>query len=237
MHPSILETSIIDLLEADPRPSFIVALSPHPSTIVYTNPAFATCPALLNIITAKGDDCAPLWEWITGAETQPGPEPSADGSRPAGSFFSFSSVHWTRSVVHEEMVVVGANEQAPWSQSQSPRKVRLDALDPHASHAAPPKRIMPAVEPDTPAVSLSSFLAEPEPESRPKVSPAALPINPKDTAEAVQSLGRSMADPRWILPDTTPGMWTRLYKSGPRHRRLADLPNRAMPVPQRYKQR
>jgi hypothetical protein len=212
MHPSILDTSIIDLLEADPRPSFIVALAPLPPTVVYTNPAFATCPTLLDLITAKGDDCAPLWEWITGAETRPGPGTTADRGRPAGLAFSYSNIHWTRSVVHEQMVVVGANEQAPWP--QSPRKVRLDASDPQPGSAAPTKRIMP-VEPEPLAAvatgNSSSALSVPEPDSRPKASPTTLPINPKDRppsrAEAVQSLGLSISDPRWILPDTTPGTW------------------------------
>lgn len=213
MHPSLLDISIFDLLELDPRPSFIVALAPHPPTVVYTNPAFAAYPALLDHITAKGDDCAPLWEWITGTSTPPEPEATAGGPRAGPLSFLYSNVYWTRSVVHEQMVVVGANEQIP--SSQSPRKVRLDVADPQPNSVSPPKRIMPVETDSAPAAAaaaaenMASSLTLPELECRPKSTPATLPINPKDRppsrAEAVQSLGRSKSDPGWILPDTTPG--------------------------------
>ncbi|KAK4031644.1 hypothetical protein C8A01DRAFT_41913, partial [Parachaetomium inaequale] len=139
MHPSILDTSIIDLLEADPRPSVIVALTPHPPTVVYTNPAFAAYPTLLDLITAKGEDCGPLWEWITGTSALSGPQAPLNGGRAASASFSYSNVYWTRSVVHEQMVVVGANEQIPLS--QSPRRVRLDLTDSQPSGVSPPRRI------------------------------------------------------------------------------------------------
>lgn len=233
MHPSIFDTSIIDLLEADPRPSFIVALDPHPPTVVYTNPAVATCPVLLDLIdliTAKGEDSAPLWEWITGAET----------GTPSGPSFSYSSVHWTRSVVHEQMVVVGANEQIP--SSQAPPAVRPDTAHPPLSILSPSKRLTP-VEPDTSAVAAeqpASSVAVPEPESRPKSTPATLPINPKDRppsrAEAVQSLGPPISDPRWILPDTSPGQFPPCTRQN--HPTIdTDLLNRTTPIPQRHPQR
>ncbi|KAL2142532.1 hypothetical protein VTI28DRAFT_1089 [Corynascus sepedonium] len=192
MHPSILDTSIIDLLEADPRPSLIVALTPHPPTVVYTNPAFAAYPALLNLITAEGEDCEPLWEWITGGtcgSAQTGSDAPPNGGRATSASFSYSNTYWTRSVVHEQMVVVGANEQIPPSQ---PRELL-------------PRRIVP-VEHDV-ETSVPS-LPVPDIESRSKSTPAALPINPQERppsrAEAVQSVGRTISEPTWILPDTTP---------------------------------
>ncbi|KAJ4298680.1 hypothetical protein N0V88_003711 [Collariella sp. IMI 366227] len=214
MHPSILEASIIDLLEADPRPSFIVALDPLSPTVVYTNPAFAAYPALLELITAHGEECGPLWKWITGAPAPCGALSAPHGGRPA---FSYSNVFWTRSVVHEQMVVVGANEQIPLS--EPPRKVRLDIVASQPGGIAPPRRIMPTTEPDAAAVTaekekekatenpaISLFL--PELEQRTKSTPVVLPVNPKERppsrAEAVQSLGRSKSDPGWILPDTMP---------------------------------
>lgn len=212
MHPSIVDTSIIDLLEADPRPSFIVALAPHPPTIVYTNPAFAGCPALLEHITAKGDDSVALWEWITGLSSSSDPQGPAEGGQIRCRSFSYSNVYWTRSVVHEQMVVVGANEQSP--SSEPPRKVRLDVADPRTSSVSPPRRII-AIENDMASVvSEHSSLSPPSSISdRPiKSVPATLPINsrerPPSRAEAVQSLeslARSVSDPGWILPDTKPG--------------------------------
>ncbi|GAB1311705.1 Peroxide stress-activated histidine kinase mak1 [Madurella fahalii] len=211
MHPSIVDTSIIDLLEADPRPSFIVALAPHPPTVVYTNQAFAGYPALLDLITAKGDDSATLWEWITGIASAASPEAPATGGRTACSSFSYSNVYWTRSVVHEQMVVVGANEQSP--SSELPRKVRLDVAEPRSSSVSPPRRIIPI---DSDMTSVAAELSSPAPPSpvsdrRIKSFPATLPINlrerPPSRADAVQSLesiGRSVSDPGWILPDIKP---------------------------------
>ncbi|KAK4157013.1 hypothetical protein C8A00DRAFT_30107 [Chaetomidium leptoderma] len=220
MHPSILDTSIIDLLEADPRPSLIVALTPHPHppTVVYTNPAFAAYPTLLDLITAQGEDGdrGPLWEWITGASTPPpGPEAPTNGGPAARSSLSYSNVYWTRSVVHEQMVVVGANEQIP--PSGSPRKVRLDATDPQPSNVSPPRRIMTfegdmaaaAVAPPEHPTSCTPPMPMPVPvvvsEVEPRARSAPAPQErPPSRADAVQSLGHTISDPRWILPDTTP---------------------------------
>ncbi|KAL2269642.1 hypothetical protein VTJ83DRAFT_1826 [Remersonia thermophila] len=176
MYPSFVDLSIIDLLEADPRPSFIVALSPHPPAVVYANPSLAADPALLDLITTDGDDAAPLWSWITGASASsapsavPAPDPASASSSVvsrARAFLSFSNMYWTRSVVHRHMVVISANEQAPGSRPL--RKLLLDAAEPRPSHmATPPKR---------PASSLSS------------------------AADSVRSLGRAISDPGWILPD------------------------------------
>jgi len=208
MHPTFVDTSIMDLLEADPRPSFIVALTPHPPTVVYTNPAFAAYPNLLDIITARSDDSGPLWEWITGTST---PAPSASECQPkrdrdAPSSLSYSNVYWTRSVVQEQMVVVGANEQIP--ASRSPRKVRLEATDLQPSTVSPPPRRSGSVEADKAAIAPEALL-RPDLEPRTKSTPATVPIVPKERppsrAEAVQSLGRAVSDPGWILPDTMPG--------------------------------
>lgn len=245
MHPSILDTSIIDLLEADPRPSVIVALTPHPPTVVYTNPAFAAYPALLDLITAKGEDCGPLWGWITGASTLPGSEPLINGGgRAASASFSYSNVYWTRSVVHEQMVVVGANEQLPLT--QSPRKVRLDFTDGQPSGVSPPRRIVP-VELEMTSIggpNSASSLSLPEIEPRSKSTPALTVINPKERppsrAEAVQSLARTITDPAWILPDTTPGRLATLSKAAFSFHLWAaytNLPSRATPIPRRHKRR
>jgi hypothetical protein len=221
MHPSIVDTSIIDLLEADPRPSFIVALAPHPPTVVYTNRAFAGYPELLELITTRRDDSQHLWEWITGFPSSSAPqEPATTGSVTCSSF-SYSNVYWTRSVVHEQMVVVGANEQR--SSSEMPARLPPDAEARRSSSVPSPRRILPI---DGDVAGLASGPSSPCPPSpvsdrRAKSNPAvpAVPVvtlatNPRERppsrTEAVQSLepiGRSVSDPGWILPDTKPGKW------------------------------
>lgn len=208
MHPSIFDTGIIDLLEADPRPSLIVALEPHPPTVVYTNPAFSGYPAILDLITSKSEDCGQLWKWITGVP------PSSDSQAPPlGPSFVHSNVYWTRSVVNEQMVVVGANQQIPSSvpPPAPPRKVRLDVPETQGGGASPAKRIIPG-ESDVVRVASEGLNPGPallETDRRTKSTPGNVPIGlkerPPSRAEAVQSLGRSVSDPGWILPDTTPG--------------------------------
>ncbi|KAK4102273.1 putative histidine kinase group protein [Parathielavia hyrcaniae] len=207
MQPTILETSIIDLLEADHRPTLIVARAPHPPTVVYTNPAFAAYPALVDLITNQRHDCAPLWKWITGPTTSSDAEALPNGRRTAPSSFSYSDIYWTKSVVHDQMVVVGANDQIP--SPDPPRKVRLDAAaDSQPSNASPPRRIVPAEPDPAPPVATDDGGPDAAELLRAKPTPAALPMSPRERppsrAEAVQSLGGSVSDPGWILPDITP---------------------------------
>lgn len=230
MHPSILDTSIIDLLEADPRPSVIVALTPHPPTVVYTNPAFAGFPTLLDLITARNEDCRPLWEWITGGAgaDQAQQQPSSgthvhvpEGAGPAASAsFSYSNVYWTRSVVHEQMVVVGANEQLPLrltdAQSQSrmggsPKRVTTGETEVVTAAAGGAADINTDTRPTacaTPTIAPMLSVTEIEPclKSTRSTSTTSPKERPPSRAEAVQSLGRAISDPAWILPDITPGM-------------------------------
>ncbi|KAK5660691.1 hypothetical protein OQA88_12055 [Cercophora sp. LCS_1] len=203
MHTSFLDTGIIDLLEADPRPSFIVALTPHPPTIVYTNPAFTSYAGLLDIVTAKKENNAKLWEWIAGTGFASGPMPSS---------LSHASIYWTRSVVHDQMVVVGANEQVP--ESEPPRKVRLDVF----AQGGRDRSTSPPMT--TGSNDVSSIVATPVPSwssqsslspdlgalRRAKSSPGGVPgpIHPMAGPEAVRPLSRSTSEPGWILPDTMP---------------------------------
>ncbi|KAK0628572.1 hypothetical protein B0T17DRAFT_588653 [Bombardia bombarda] len=132
MDPSILDSGIVDLLEADPRPSFIVTLSPHPS-IVYTNPALGCHAALLNVLTARPEDTGDLWKWITHV--------SPDLTGP--SSFHFLNILWTRAIV-EEMVVVGANEQKP--ESEPPRKPEV--IQSLKGSTTDPGWILPTIVPE-----------------------------------------------------------------------------------------
>ncbi|KAK4178882.1 hypothetical protein QBC36DRAFT_344225 [Triangularia setosa] len=218
MRSSFLEASIIDLLEADPRPSFIVALIPHPPTVVYTNPALGDYPALLELVTAAAkEDNGPLWEWISGGST----------ATTAGPSLAYANTFWTRAVVNEEMAVVGANEQAKTSTS-GPPMIRVDSIasgpgsGPHESIVPTPRRIRPvefaATDTIIEAPTVETPPTAPASPSRPvqaldhrtKSTSAVLQTATKDRlalrAETVQSLclGRSASDPGWILPDIDP---------------------------------
>ncbi|KAK4660215.1 hypothetical protein QC762_117090 [Podospora pseudocomata] len=217
MRSSFLETSIIDLLEADPRPSFIVALIPHPPTVVYTNPAFGEHLGLLELVTAAKEDNAPLWEWISGGST----------ATTAGPSLSYSDTYWTRAVVNEEMVVVGANEQAKPPSRPVPPTIRVESTTPgpgpDKSIAEPtPRRTRPPVEfaeTDTvieiaserpPSAPVSPARPVHALDNRTKSTSAVVQTTTKDRlalrAETVQSLSleRSASDPGWILPDIDP---------------------------------
>lgn len=224
MHPSFLTSGIIDLLEADQRPSFIVALTPHPPTIVYTNPALDADARLQDAITTRKGNNVQLWEWLTDL-----PGACTSGTGQATANFSFMNIYWTRTIVRPDMVVVGANDQPP--SSELPRKIRVDEASHVESIVPPPVRLIPvkddAPEPDSVQVTapittvaatsavppLTSSLSLAPPDyislSRTRSGPATLPLRsveyPLASPEMIQSLKRSTTDPGWILPDILPG--------------------------------
>jgi hypothetical protein len=200
MHTSVLDTGIIDLLENDPRPSFIVTLTPHPPTIVYANPALTGLAGLLDVVTAKKENNAGLWEWITGA--------TANGCAPRPSF-SHANIFWTRTVVHEQMVVVGANEQAV--PADRPRKVRLDVSDgqPGQDGSVSP-RIIAIHDNGENGIAANSVTPDVPGLRRAKSTPSGAPTDPLQGPmpgpEAIRPLSRSTSDPGWVLPDMSPGI-------------------------------
>ena len=233
MHPSFLTSGIIDLLEADQRPSFIVALTPHPPTIVYTNPALDADARLQDAITTRKSNNVQLWEWLTDLS---GACPGGTGQ--AAANFSFMNIYWTRTIVRPDMVVVGANDQPP--SSEPPRKIRVDEAPHVETIVPPPVRVIPvkddapestqttapratappmasintiAATPAVPSLTSSLSLAPPDyiSLSRTRSGPATLPLGsaeyPLASPEMIQSLKRSTTDPGWILPDILPGTW------------------------------
>ncbi|KAK3363394.1 hypothetical protein B0T25DRAFT_39636 [Lasiosphaeria hispida] len=213
MHTSFLDTGIIDLLEADPRPSFIVALTPHPPTIVYTNPAFSGYTGLLDIITAHREDNGHFWDWISGVPL----DSALKGTSIVASSFAHSNIFWTRSVVHEQMVVIGANEQAP--SSEPPRKVRLDvSVRGRDDSASPPRRAIPVDEtmglgnsplpPSSARPNLAAdFAAIHRAKSTPGSPPASMKQNlatPTEPVQPPQAAPRSASDLGWILSGMIP---------------------------------
>ncbi|KAK4168611.1 putative signal transduction histidine-protein kinase [Cladorrhinum sp. PSN259] len=198
MQSSLLDTSIIDLLEADPRPSFIVAraLPAHPPAVVYTNPALNNYPALVDL-TARQEDHETFWKWITSSQL-PRSEHASPASVKGGGSFSHLDVFWTRSIVTDQMVVVGANEL--------PLKARFAVPD--LCRDGVEKSTTDNTKEEPLITSLPSPALERRAKSTPAILPTTIPISvkerPPSRSNAVQFFGRSTSDPGWILPDVTP---------------------------------
>lgn len=180
MHPQLGGVGIVDLLEADPRPTFIVDLAsaaqrprphqhpyPHPppspqrsSSIAYYNPALSACEDLVDLLDAPRAQHAALWEWITASflpASTTKARSSSSSESPASSFY-YANAQWSKCLVQQRWLVVGANEQP--SSAERPNKVRLDSqkggvgvsgsanMVASSSSASDPRRSAPAPAPN-----------------------------------------------------------------------------------------
>lgn len=133
MHPQLGNVGIVDLLEADPRPTFIVDLASaasaleQQSLVAYHNPALAACPDLVDLIQDPRAQHDALWEWITASfrPASPSKARSFSSSEPPSSPFYYLNAQWSKCLVQQRWLVVGTNEQP--SSADRPRKVRLDS--------------------------------------------------------------------------------------------------------------
>ncbi|PSR88580.1 putative histidine kinase group protein [Coniella lustricola] len=133
MHPQLGAVGIVDLLEADPRPTFIVDktkatdASLQGSVVAYYNPALAACDDLVGLLGDARTEHAALWEWITSSfrATSPTRVRSSSSSESPASSFYYLNAQWSKCLVQQRWLVVGANEQP--SLADRPRKVRLDS--------------------------------------------------------------------------------------------------------------
>ncbi|KAK4232272.1 hypothetical protein QBC38DRAFT_352760 [Podospora fimiseda] len=171
----LLDASIIDLLEADPRPSLIVAygLPPHPPAVVYTNPAFGTQSDLQTLITHQHDHQV-LWDWVTSPQ-QPPPGQESPAPAKGGGSFMYMNAYWTRSLVTREIIVVGANELPP-----NPPTPTIHILTESLTTPLP----SPAVGP---CIKSTTF------------------TQPTNLPNSVQFSGPSPSDAGWIPSEVTPG--------------------------------
>ncbi|WQF83252.1 Putative PAS domain, signal transduction response regulator, receiver domain, CheY-like superfamily [Colletotrichum destructivum] len=120
MHPPpLLGVGVVDLLESDPRPTFVVALQasledPAHAEVVYSNPALARKPALSDVLVSLSSrDHTRFRDWITAQDVNP------------SHSFQYSHHLWTRNTVLSKWVVVSSND---FSISSGPlKKTRLDA--------------------------------------------------------------------------------------------------------------
>lgn len=116
MNPSVPDIGVVELLEADARPTFIVELPPHsplPVTessqelvIVYANPVLRADKALYDTLdgTLQLRDGA-FWTWVGGGDF---PDGGASWTN-----ITYMNKRWTRSVVRNRWIVLGSNHQLP----------------------------------------------------------------------------------------------------------------------------
>ncbi|KAK7757675.1 hypothetical protein SLS62_000052 [Diatrype stigma] len=114
MHPSCPDIGVVELLEADIRPTFIIALPSQDFTIVYANPALRADKILYETLdgTAQPRD-GDFWTWVRGGDAQPRPDRVAPRA-----CATYMNKLWTRSVVRNRWVVVGSNHQFTSEQNE-----------------------------------------------------------------------------------------------------------------------
>ncbi|KAI8956530.1 hypothetical protein F5Y11DRAFT_353583 [Daldinia sp. FL1419] len=98
----ISNVGILELIDSDPRPTFIVAIAslqlPQP---IYVNPALRQKPALhAQIVEVSQSRHGPFWDWMTSSTTPP--------SSPIYTSH-FENTLWTRSIVGNKWAVIGSN--------------------------------------------------------------------------------------------------------------------------------
>lgn len=180
------QVGLVDLLESDRRPTFVVAVDsatetpssprtstpiptdePAPPSIAYSNPSLTSSPDLLNqLFSNQKGDHQRFWEWIV-ASGGPSPTGKSTGDDHLGSSAVWHLDRlWSKTVIRGLWVVVGANDEPP-------------------SSVRPPTMLQPAPvttrEPDAPPPSLTpshrpaSPLATPAPAQAPSPTPAETP--------------------------------------------------------------
>lgn len=150
------QVGLVDLLESDPRPTFVVDLrastttlistspqtdEPHRRSIAYANPSLIAYSQLLNLLVSyRQKDRDLFWSWVVTPSPPPNeffPGGGIDGL--GGSSFWYLNILWTKSVVRGLWVVVGANEEPP--SSERPHKMLqqtpIPTREPEAPSSAP----------------------------------------------------------------------------------------------------
>ncbi|OTA79041.1 hypothetical protein M434DRAFT_402131 [Hypoxylon sp. CO27-5] len=123
MYPpmGISDVSIIELLDSDPRPTFIVDITKL-SEPVYANPALRDRPVLCKRVELSQSRHDPFWAWIA---TTHAPGPCSDHT------FVFEKICWTRLIARDKWVVVSSNDVFPLdapARTSSHRRVNSNSL-------------------------------------------------------------------------------------------------------------
>ncbi|KAI1643587.1 uncharacterized protein F4817DRAFT_349090 [Daldinia loculata] len=104
MYPpmGISGVGILELLDSDPRPTFVVAIAPAQSPQpIYANPALRQQPSLhARLVELSQSRHGSFWDWVT----DPVPRSSI-----LSHTSLFESIIWTRSIISNKWAVVGGN--------------------------------------------------------------------------------------------------------------------------------
>lgn len=198
MAHQLYQVGLVDLLESDPRPTFVVAvdsaaaiLSPAPTstststststdeptapTIAYSNPSLISYPQLLDSLSSHQEEHHQrFWQWII-APVSPSPAgtQSDDGYLGKSSFWHLNLL-WSKSVVRGLWVVVGANDEPPASE-RPPKMLQTAAVPTCAPDAPLPPPSLPAVEPPTSPLAAPPINVTEAPSSTPADPPQPKP--------------------------------------------------------------
>ncbi|KAL7621259.1 hypothetical protein AAE478_008576 [Parahypoxylon ruwenzoriense] len=99
----ISDVGILDLLESDPRPTFVVANTPTRTLQpIYVNPALRANVVLHGrVVELFNSAQGPFWDWIT----------ASPSSNTVPHTFLSGNIYWTRSMVRNEWMIIGSNNR------------------------------------------------------------------------------------------------------------------------------
>lgn len=124
-------TGITQLLDSDPRPTFVVALGsrdgPSPREISYRNTALVANRRLLEAVQEipRDDDHATFWSWAAGPSSSTQTDPGRSAPRTAGSK-SHLGFRWTRSIILGQWAVLSGTDLS--SSPERRHKIRLEGV-------------------------------------------------------------------------------------------------------------
>ncbi|KAI6780619.1 Hybrid signal transduction histidine kinase K-like protein [Emericellopsis cladophorae] len=129
--PRFANIGFAGILDADPRPVFIVAKPTANKSsirdIVYKNRALANSSTLSEAIfnLTNNDGHVPFWDWVL----TPQPSQSSDHDR----CITYMGVYWTRTMLLDKWIVMSGNDSPPCL--EPPRKLRAEGKGRSLSNA------------------------------------------------------------------------------------------------------
>lgn len=126
MAQQLHQVGLVDLLESDPRPTFVVAVdSAIPTSvstgeprelpsIAYSNPSLISYPNLLDSLSSHREaDYQQFWKWVVAPVSSSLTGTPAEHEDLKRTSFWHLKLLWTKSIVRGSWVVVGANDEPP----------------------------------------------------------------------------------------------------------------------------
>ncbi|KAH8169949.1 histidine kinase-, DNA gyrase b-, and HSP90-like ATPase domain-containing protein [Sarocladium implicatum] len=129
--------ALTDLLDADPRPTFVVALPPdnprQQGRIAYRNKALSSSEVLLQLVTAAPDSDlhSIFWKWVT---TRPSASADLEHTLP------YLGALWTKTLIKGDWIVMSANDSPPMPEPPRKKRRLVDAGHVGGLQNSPPER-------------------------------------------------------------------------------------------------